>query len=86
MILLHGLSKITVKVVMTCILSVVPVSLLGGHAPVIKFVDKETLLKEKQQQLEVSQIGLYIIKAVLSTCFVINAVFKLGLEYNHVNT
>ena len=27
--------------------------LLGGHAPVIKFVDKETLMKEKQQQLEV---------------------------------
>lgn len=24
----------------------------GGHAPVIKFVDRETLLKEKQQQLE----------------------------------
>ena len=45
---------------MTCILSVVPVTLLGGHAPVIKFVDKETLLKEKQQQLEVSQIGLHI--------------------------
>jgi len=46
---------------MTCILSVVPVTLLGGHAPVIKFVDKETLLKEKQQQLEVShEISLYI--------------------------
>ena len=27
----------------------------------IKFVDKETLLKEKQQQLEVShEIGLYV--------------------------
>jgi len=24
----------------------------GGHAPVIKFVDRETLMKEKQQQLE----------------------------------
>ena len=59
MILLHGLSKITVKVVMTCVLSVVSVTLLGGHAPVIKFVDKETLLKEKQQQLEVSHIGVY---------------------------
>lgn len=46
---------------MTCILSVVPVTLLGGQAPVIKFVDKETLLKEKQQQLEVNhEIGLYI--------------------------
>ena len=44
---------------MTCILSVVPVTLLGGHTPVIKFVDKETLLKEKQQQLEVSHIGVY---------------------------
>ena len=59
MISLHGLSKITLKVLMTCILSVVPVTLLGGHAPVIKFVDKETLLKEKQQQLEVSHIGVY---------------------------
>ena len=59
MISLHGLSEITLKVVMTCILSVVPVTLLGGHAPVIKFVDKETLLKEKQQQLEVSHIGVY---------------------------
>ena len=59
MILLYGLSKTTVKVVMTCILSVVSVTLLGGHAPVIKFVDKETLLKEKQQQLEVSHIGVY---------------------------
>ena len=59
MISLHGLSKISLKVVMTCILSVVPVTLLGGHAPVIKFVDKETLLKEKQQQLEVSHIGVY---------------------------
>ena len=59
MISLHGLSKITLKVVMTCILSVVPVTLLGGHAPVIKFVDTETLLKEKQQQLEVSHIGVY---------------------------
>ena len=59
MISLHGLSKITLKVVMTCILSVVPVTLLGGHTPVIKFVDKETLLKEKQQQLEVSHIGVY---------------------------
>ena len=59
MISLHGLSKITLKVVMTCILSVVPVTVLGGHAPVIKFVDKETLLKEKQQQLEVSHIGVY---------------------------
>ena len=44
---------------MTCVLSVVSVTLLGGHAPVIKFVDKETLLKEKQQQLEVSHIGVY---------------------------
>lgn len=78
MILLHGLSKITVKVVMTCVLSVVSVTLLGGHAPVIKFVDKETLLKEKQQQLEVSQIGLH--KGVLSTCFVINkSCFQLSL-------
>ena len=59
MISLHGLSKITLKVVMTYILSVVPVTLLDGHAPVIKFVDKETLLKEKQQQLEVSHIGVY---------------------------
>ena len=59
MISLHGLSKITLKVLMTCILSVVPVTLLGGHAPDIKFVDKETLLQEKQQQLEVSHIGVY---------------------------
>ena len=43
---------------------------LGGHAPVIKFVDRETLLKEKQQQLEVDSFGyVFVQDYAITFCF-----------------
>ena len=44
-------------------------ALLGGHAPVIKFVDRETLLKEKQQQLEVDSFGYVFLQDYAITFF-----------------
>lgn len=42
---------------------------LDGQAPVIKFVDREILLKEKQQQLEVDSFAYVFVQDYAATFF-----------------